>query len=109
MFDNEFTLVGGAGWRGSVEGVGFLRYHNTIEVPNEEKWIVQGIVDAATGLPSSLDGRLSSGTPPEPSHADIVLRDIRFTGQVAPLDPHAQWREDQSLKSFGGAFHYTVR
>ena len=46
MFENEFTLVrqGGAGWEGSVEVVGFIRYHNTIEVPNDESWIVQGTV-----------------------------------------------------------------
>eukprot|EP01045_Picozoa_sp_COSAG04_P015552 COSAG04_NODE_1236_length_7618_cov_4.893470_1_plen_454_part_10 len=53
MFDNEFTLVrqGGAGWEGSVEVVGFIRYRNTIEIPNDESWVVQGIVDSATGLP----------------------------------------------------------
>ena len=33
-------------------------------------------VDAATGLPVSLDGRITSGTPVAPSHANIVLRDV---------------------------------
>ena len=80
MYDNEFTLVreGGAGWQGSVEVVGFVRYHNTIEIPNDENWIVQGAVDAATGLPVSLDGRITSGTPVAPSHANIVLRDVNW-------------------------------
>eukprot|EP01045_Picozoa_sp_COSAG04_P009420 COSAG04_NODE_543_length_12846_cov_7.281556_5_plen_509_part_00 len=111
MFDNDFTLVrqGGAGWQGSVEVVGFIHYRNTIEIPNDESWIVQGTVDA-TGLPASLDGRLSSGTPVGPSHANIVLRDIRFTGQVASVDAHPEWRmfffplPDPRL---GGAFQYT--
>ena len=46
MFDNEFTLVrqGGDGWEGSVEVVGFIRYRNTIEIPIDESWIVQGTV-----------------------------------------------------------------
>ena len=92
MFDNEFTLVrqGGAGWQGSVEVVGFIHYHNTIEIPTEESWIIQGTVDPATGLPASLDGRLSSGTPYTPSHANVVLRYVRFTGQVAPVDPYPE-------------------
>ena len=111
MFDNEFTLVrqGGAGWQGSVEVVGFIRYHNTIEIPINENWIVQGSVDSATGLPSSLDGRLSSGTPVVLSQANIVLRDVRFTSQVAPVDAHSEWRYNDwepPPKGLGGAFHY---
>merc|ERR1711960_64864 len=89
MFDNEFTLTrqgGGSGWQGSVEVAGFIHYHNTITIPNDENWIVQGIVDPASGLPSSLDARFKSGSAVDRSHANIVLRHIRFTGQVAPLD-----------------------
>ena len=88
MFDNEYTLTrqGGSSWQGFVEVVGFIHYHNTITIPNDENWIVQGVISPTTGLPAKLDGRLSSGTAHDLSHANIVLRHIRFTGQVAPLD-----------------------
>jgi len=38
MFNNEYTLTrqGGSGWQGSVEVVGFIHYHNTIEIPADE-------------------------------------------------------------------------
>ena len=42
MFDNEFTLTrqgGGSAWEGSVEVAGFIHYHNTITIPNDENWI----------------------------------------------------------------------
>ena len=113
MYNNEYTLTrqGGSGWQGSVEVVGFLHYHNTIEIPPDESWIVQGTVDPATGVPVSLDGRLSSGDPLAPSRANIVLRDIRFTGQVAPVDLHGEWRDLAIFtvpnQGLGGAFHYT--
>eukprot|EP01045_Picozoa_sp_COSAG04_P039763 COSAG04_NODE_11299_length_718_cov_0.494346_2_plen_85_part_01 len=44
MYANEFTLSrqGAASWEGSVEVVGLIRYHNTITIPNDENWIVQG-------------------------------------------------------------------
>jgi hypothetical protein len=95
MFDNDYTLVrqDGTGWQGTVEMVGFIRFHNTIEIPNNENWIIQGGIDAATGLPASLDGRLSSGTPLSPSQSNIVLRDMRFSGQSAPIDPYPEWRQ----------------
>ena len=84
MFDNDFTLVrqgGGSSWQGSVEVVGFIHYHNTITIPNDENWIVQGLVSRMSGLPSSLDGRLKSGTAVDRSHANIVLRHLRISGQ----------------------------
>ena len=65
---------------------GFVHYHNTITIPNDENWIVQGIVDPASGLPSSLNGRLKSGSAVDRSHANIVLRHLRMSGQVASLD-----------------------
>ena len=79
MYDNDFTLTrqgGGSGWEGSVEVAGFIHYHNTITIPNDENWIVQGIVDPVSGLPSSLAGRLKSGTAVDRSHANIVLRHL---------------------------------
>ena len=112
MFDNEFTLTlqgGGSGWEGSVEVAGFIHYHNTITIPNDENWIVQGIVDPVSGLPSSLDGRLKSGSAVDRSHANIVLRHLRISGQVAPLDvnpiPRTAWVAGRTSGS-GGAFEY---
>eukprot|EP01045_Picozoa_sp_COSAG04_P020105 COSAG04_NODE_2023_length_4980_cov_7.536980_5_plen_437_part_00 len=80
MYDNEFTLNrqgGGLAWEGSVEVVGFIHYHNTITIPNNENWIVQGRVDPASGLPSILDGRLKSGSAVDRSQANVVLRHVK--------------------------------
>ena len=110
MFNNDFTLtqVGGSDWQGSVEVVGFVHYHNTITIPNNENWIVQGIVDPATGLPSSLDGRIKSGTAVDRSHANIVMRHVRLSGQVAPADVNVLPRPEviAGQTHFGGAFDY---
>ena len=112
MFDNDFTLArqgGGSGWQGSVEVAGFIHYHNTITIPNDENWIVQGIVDPVSGLPSSLDGRLKSGSAVDRSHANIVLRHLRISSQVAPVDvnPYGRlgWWAGFS-GGYGGAFEY---
>ena len=111
MFNNDFTLtqVGGSGWEGSVEVVGFIHYHNTITIPNDENWIVQGVVDPVSGLPSSLDGRFKSGTAVDRSHANIVLRHLRISGQVAPVDVntvyHGQYYTGLNA-GFGGALEY---
>ena len=96
-------------WEGSVEVAGFIHYHNTITIPNDENWIVQGIVDPVSGLPSSLDGRLKSGTAVDRSHANIVLRHLRFSGQVAPVDVNVIGRQEYIAgltSGFGGAFEY---
>merc|ERR1711969_130534 len=113
MYDNEFILTwqgGGSGWQGSVEVAGFIHYHNTITIPNDENWIVQGIVDPASGLPSSLDGRLKSGTAVDRSHANIVLRHLRISSQIAPLDvnpiAHPVLAVAGHTAGFGGAFEY---
>jgi hypothetical protein len=114
MFDNEYTLTRqgpASSWQGSVEVVGFINYHNTITIPNAENWIVQGNVDPATGLPVLLDARLSSGTPLDRSHANIALRYVRLSGQVAPVDPDPQWIGrgfwfPGEGGSYGGAFRY---
>jgi hypothetical protein len=114
MFDNEYTLTRqgpASSWQGSVEVVGFINYHNTITIPNSENWIVQGNVDPATDLPALLDARLSSGTPLDRSHANIALRYVRLSGQVAPVDPDPQWIGrgiwfPGEGGSYGGAFRY---
>ena len=62
-----------------------------------------------SGLPSSLDGRLKSGSAVDRSHASIVLRQLRISGQTAPVDvnpiPRNGWIADQT-GGFGGAFEY---
>eukprot|EP01045_Picozoa_sp_COSAG04_P020661 COSAG04_NODE_2139_length_4717_cov_1.826981_1_plen_493_part_00 len=116
MHDNEFSLTNldaPASWQGSVEVVGFIHYHNTITIPSDENWIVQGVVDSDSGLPSNLDGRLKSGTAVERSHANIVLRHVRISGQVAPVDANLMPRTDKHMQLWGrspygagGAFEY---
>jgi hypothetical protein len=94
MFDNEFELTrqpSASPWEGSVEVVGFIQYHNTITIPNDENWIIQGNLERETGLPVRLDARLSSGTTLDRSEANIVVWYVRFTGQVAPVDPSPEW------------------
>ena len=88
--------------------VGFVHYHNTITIPNDENWIVQGIVDPSSGLPSSLDGRLQSGTVFRRSHANIILRHLRISNQRAPIYVDAFHRsKDWVGTENGGAFLYT--
>ena len=112
MYDNDFKLTklnAPTSWQGSVEVAGFIHYHNTITIPNDENWIVQGIVDPVSGLPSSLDGRLKSGTAVDRSHANIVLRHLRISGQVAPVDVNVVGRAGPlagATGGFGGAFEY---
>ena len=87
---------------------GFIHYHNTITIPNDENWIVQGRVDPVSGLPSSLDGRFKSGSAVDRSHANIVLRHLRISNQVAPLDVNPITRASHyaGQTNFGGAFEY---
>ena len=93
-----------------AELLAMRQYNNTVTIPNNENWIVHGNVDPTTGLPVSLDARLSSGTPLNRSHANIVVRFVRFTGQTAPIADqsrligHGIWWADQG--SYGGAFRY---
>jgi len=85
-------------------------------VPNDENWIIQGAL-GPDGVPVKLDARLSSGTAIDPSEASIIMRHVRFSGQSAPLDPHAAARDysQELLNSpyfgggetrLGGAFSY---
>ena len=61
--------------------------NNTIVVPNDENWIIQGVL-GPDGLPVKLDARLSSGSAVDFSEASIVVRHVRFSGQIAPRDPY---------------------
>ena len=94
MFSNDFTLTqtsGSAGWAGSVSVVGFVDFFNTITIPNDESWIIHGTM--VDGLPPHLEARLTSGTPDAVSHANIVLRNLRFTEQKTPLDKYVATRD----------------
>jgi hypothetical protein len=110
MYENEYTLAivgGNSGWAGSVEIAGYVDYQNTIEVPPDGKWIIQGALDD-DGLPVELDARISSGTPALKSAASIVLRHIRFSNRIAPLDIHPEVRafSTRPESKLGGAFYY---
>ena len=90
---------------------------NTIVVPNDENWIIQGTL-GPDGVPVQLDARISSGTAVDFSEASIVVRHVRFSGQRAPLDPHTAAHDDgiqayihspffsNDETRLGGAFSY---
>ena len=90
--------------------------NNTIVVPNDENWIIQGAL-GPDGVPVKLDARLSSGSAVDFSEASIVVRHVRFSGQSAPLDPHVTARTytqaymhspsfSNDETRLGGAFSY---
>ena len=130
MFDNEFTITrqGGEGWEGSIEVLSVVD-DATIYIPVDENWIIQGV--NSNDLPVLLDARLSSGyrQRPEPgvfptsttqpndaaylSHANIVIRSVRISGQTATLDKFYTARTmstrtigDDPACRLGGAFFY---
>ena len=88
LYDNNFTLTRTSsatdGWVGTVSVLGYVP-DNSIHIPRDEKWIIQGGVDAG-GLPIELDARLASGDPFALTNASIILRYLRFSGQIGPLD-----------------------
>eukprot|EP01043_Picozoa_sp_COSAG02_P026637 COSAG02_NODE_1540_length_12016_cov_20.828480_7_plen_1206_part_01 len=115
MFDNRFTLttVAGSDWEGTVEVVTKEDFENTIMIPNDESWIVQGVEGVETaGVPVQLQARFESGrtffehgcdmhgvpdghvnvslyplcTTESISRADLIVRHVRFSNQKAPLD-----------------------
>ena len=70
---------------------------------------MQGLVDPLSGLPSSLNGRLKSGTAVDRSHANVVLRHLRISGQAAPVDVNVVGRAGLfvgATAGYGGAFEY---
>jgi hypothetical protein len=86
--------------------------NSTIIVPNDENWIIQGTL-GSNGLPVKLDARVSSGSAVDFSEASIVVRRVRFSGQIAPedLDRVARdygWIDDPfgGPTTLGGAFSY---
>ena len=85
LFDNDYTLdvvdLAG-GWVGTLDVIAFVS-DNTIYIPRDQDWIIQG--GYADGLPAVLDARLESGSNVELSHASLVVRYTRFTNQLATL------------------------
>jgi hypothetical protein len=86
--------------------------NNTIVVPNDENWIIQGAL-GPDGVPVKLDARLSSGSAIDFSEASIVVRHVRFSGQIAPTDVHRAardyvWIDDLfgGPTTLGGVFSY---
>lgn len=80
-----FTLnKSSADWVGTVEIVGYVQYHGSIQIPEHEKWIIQGQL-GSDSLPVQLDARIVSGSPQVPSSASIIVRSVRFSGQEAAL------------------------
>eukprot|EP01047_Picozoa_sp_COSAG01_P053342 COSAG01_NODE_5706_length_4085_cov_17.625690_4_plen_669_part_01 len=117
MFDNNFTLTkqvsSSDGWVGTVSVVEWVP-DNTIYVPNNAKWIIQGATDlrrkadgsleaGGYGVPVYFDNgdgsgaRLSSGTPNAISNASIVLRHLRLAGQYGTMDIYPESRRFSQL------------
>ena len=70
--------------------------NNTIVVPNDENWIIQGAL-GPDGVPVKLDARISSGSAVDFSEASIVVRHVRFSWQSAPQDQHNAARDYGSI------------
>eukprot|EP01043_Picozoa_sp_COSAG02_P007593 COSAG02_NODE_230_length_28060_cov_5.226816_8_plen_1993_part_00 len=116
FFDGEFTLTkpswSGGGWEGTVS-VWSVTDDNTIYVDGDESWIVHGTV-GSDGLPVTLDARFETGSyRGSVSHANLVFRYVRFTGQMAPLDADYPWRtvsqrtfSDEPVGRWGGVLQY---
>jgi hypothetical protein len=81
-------------------------------VPNDENWIIQGTL-GPDGVPVKLNARISSGSAVDFSEASIVVRHVRFSGQIAPHDQQRPardygWMDDPlgGPTTLGGAFSY---
>jgi hypothetical protein len=103
LVDNSYTLTkqAGAGWQGTITVLSVVD-DNTIYVPVNENWIIHGVNQ--DDLPVKLDARLSTGLRHRPaegdfpistaplddesyySHANIVMRNLRISGQLATPD-----------------------
>lgn len=127
MFNNDFTLThADSTWEGTISVLSTVD-DNTVYIPNDENWIIHGL--SQNDIPTSLDARLSTGyrqpisdddeSFPIPdhnrhlSHANVVLRNLRISGQVATLDKFSSSRTQSSktvgadpASRLGGALYY---
>lgn len=138
MFDNRFSLnlALGMDWQGTVEVVTKEDFEQTIIIPNDEQWIVQGLEGVETaGVPVQLQARFESGrtffqhgcdmhgkpdgevdllahplcTSESISRASLVVRHVRFSNRRAPLDLY-RTRYTYSVvpnTALGGVLKYT--
>ncbi len=101
LYDHEFTLArttaNDDGWSGTVEVHTYVP-DNTIRVPVDENWIIQGY--SVDGVPVELDARLASGDPWKLTAANLVLRHVRFSGQPGTLDIHMTGAPRDSTRGF---------
>lgn len=113
LYDHNYTISrsGAGSWTGTVAVVSY-REDNTIYIPNDEKWIIQGAT--TNGIPVSLDARLSSGTIYSLTNASIVLRHTRFSRQKGTPDhlipalghPNRAYSRPAGEYSLGGSLFY---
>lgn len=137
MYQNNFNLTRetGDGWQGDVSVMSYVQ-DNSIYIPNEENWIIHGA--NVNNIPVTLQARLSTGFRRCPeqgvfpisipvadnetsadddgdclSQANIVLRNVRLSGQVGTLDKFSQTRTmstatigNDPAPRVGGAFYY---
>lgn len=115
LFDNNFTLTrssaGTDGWLGTIAVLGYVP-DNSIYIPQDEKWIVQGGLE--NGIPVELNVRLASGNPVALTNASVVLRYVRQSGQTGPLDVYMTGGPLDATRPFsqrpnarmGGSFYY---
>lgn len=112
LFANTFEISKSTSeWTGTVS-VLQTRPDYSIVLPTEGSIIVQGSLNAM-GTPQLLDARLTCGSVHEPSFANLVIRDVRFSGLNAPEDVDAAHRKYSHnafavypVKSFGAAVQY---
>jgi hypothetical protein len=112
LFANSFSLSKNTNdWSGTVSVLN-KKPDYSIELPMEGTVIVQGAVDE-NGVPQLLNARLTSGTVLQPSFANLVVRDVRFSGLNAPEDADAAHRKYSHntfpvypYKSLGAAVSY---
>lgn len=136
MFENRFALnvaTPSSGWTGTVEVVTKESFENTIIIPNDEAWIVQGM--ETLGIPVSLEARFESGrtffehgcdkhenpdghvdlsryplcTRESLSRASLAVRHVRFSHRQAPFDPFRArytWSVAADTR-LGGVVRYT--
>ena len=88
LHDAEYTLAKTSTdtWGGTVTVFSYVD-DNTIYVPRDEQWIIQGTyvndADAGGMLPLELDARVASGSSWNPTAASVVLRHLRISRQIA--------------------------
>eukprot|EP01047_Picozoa_sp_COSAG01_P029060 COSAG01_NODE_1979_length_8743_cov_18.850069_6_plen_1614_part_00 len=97
LHDANYTLTKSSTdtWAGTVSVFSYVD-DNTIYVPNDESWIIQGTYSG--GLPLDLDARVASGLPGDPTKANIVLRHLRISKQLATFKKTIKWIDENGIE-----------